>query len=90
MCLLKKFSNTCCLHLQVTKFGSGGWSSRPAWQGSDKDRDAPQQHKLEEQILPEQTTEASHPVHARKKATGTLKEHSYFALLRQHYLHVNT
>jgi hypothetical protein len=40
-----------------------------------KDRDAPKQHKLGGQILPEQTTETSHLVHARKKVTGSLKEH---------------
>jgi hypothetical protein len=41
-------------------------------------------------ILPEQTTDASHPVCARNKATGVLQEHNYLALLRQHYLNINT
>jgi len=44
----------------------------------------------EDKILPEQTTDVSHTVRARNKATGVLQEHNYLTLLRQHYLNTNT
>jgi len=44
----------------------------------------------EDKILPEQTTDVSHTVCARNKATGVCQEHNYLTLLRQHYLNINT